>query len=337
VEFFNILIIQTAFLGDVVLITPLIRASKALFPQAKIDVLVIPQTREVLANNPFIENILTFDKRKNKLFSLAKTIGQLRSNKYDLAISPHSSVTTASIMLLSGIKQRLGFDRGLAAKFLTFKVPHLSNGHKIQKNLFLLSAFGERQFSQQTELYPDGSAEAKLDQILASLPFNNRPLIAVSPGSAWATKRWPLSHYAHLSRLLYDKKYNLIFTGSAQEHLLCHDIILKSGAEALNFAGSLSILETAAVIKKCNLMICNDSGALHLANAMQTDVFAFFGPTVRSFGYFPFRKNDHIFETELSCRPCGSHGGKTCPLGHFKCMTEIKAETVFEAVVRKLK
>ena len=329
--------IQTAFLGDVILITPLIRATKELFPDAKIDVLVIPQTKEVLVNNPYIETILTFDKRKNKIISFIKTITQLRKNKYNLAISPHSSTTTAYLMLLSGIKERLGFNRWHAAKYLTLKVAHLENVHKTRKNLQLLSVFTNRVFSNQTELFPDLKTVTKIENIFASLSFRKRPVIVISPGSVWNTKRWSQSQYAELTQLLFEKKYNLIFTGSIEEQELCQEIIKTSGTECLNVAGKLSIMESAALIEKCDLMICNDSGALHIANAMETDVLAFFGPTVQSIGYFPYRKNDIVFETDVNCRPCSSHGGKKCPLGHFRCMLEINAETVFEAVQRKLK
>jgi len=97
----------------------------------------------------------------------------------------------------------------------------------------------------------------------------------------------------------------------------------------------MSILESAAVVGLCDLMICNDSGALHMANAMKTDVFAFFGPTVQSIGYFPFRETDFVFELNMECRPCSSHGGRKCPLGHHLCVKDISPETVFDKVVER--
>ena len=335
----KILIIQTAYIGDVILITPLIRATKRLFPDASIDVLVIPQTQDVLANNPDIENILTFDKRKNKISAFLKTVKKIKQMKYDLAISPHSSITTAYLMLFSSIKERLGFNRGHASRYLTLSVPHLDldGVHKIKKNLHLLLFFSDQNFPMQTELFLNQAEMQRAREIVNQHYFYDRPIIAIAPGSVWFTKRWREEHYITLTAMLFQSEFNLIFLGSKEERLLCEKIIRESHAKAQNLAGETNVLESAAIVAHCDLVICNDSGALHIANAMQTDVFAFFGPTVRSMGYFPYRKNDVVFERDMDCRPCGSHGGKKCPLGHHFCMKEILPETVFQKVVERFR
>ncbi len=331
----NILIIQTAYLGDVILITPLIRATKEWFPYAAIDVLVIPQSSQALANNPYIRNVLLFDKRKHKFKAFVNTIRQIRKGRYDLAISPHSSLTTALIMVLGSIKHRLGFDRWLAARLLTMKVPHLKNTHKINKNLHLLSVFTDRAFGRQTEIYPSESSLKKYGRLSSGLPFDDGPLLAIAPGSIWFTKKWPYEYYKKLANMLYREQFNLIFIGSPEEKALCEQIIEESGIEALNFAGKTTILESAAVIKQCRLLICNDSGAMHIANAVGTDVFAVFGPTVRSIGYFPYRANDKVFEVDLECRPCSKHGGDECPLKHHRCMFDVKPEWIYREVQKR--
>ncbi|HGY54368.1 MAG TPA: glycosyltransferase family 9 protein [Caldithrix abyssi] len=389
----NILIIQTAFLGDVILLTPLIRAVKRLYPQANIDALVVPQSQGVLENNPHLRDVLTFDKRRNKWRAFWQTLRRLRAAKYDLAISPHSSVTTAWLMVLAGIPVRVGFDRWHAARYLTHRVPHYDDRswHKVQKNLHLLTALSEplrqalspeaepveadgplrqaqgtdtepcpprlvggeadrslrsRQVGTgraqeteltdlQTELFPTQQDEAWAENKLAGFSSSEKPLIALAPGSVWNTKRWPKEHYIALSKKLCEQGYALVFIGGPDERPLCAEIIEQSGCQALNVASEASILQSAALIGRCDLMICNDSGALHIANAMQTDVFAFFGPTVPSIGYFPFRPNDVVFEREMDCRPCGSHGGNVCPLKHHECMTLITPEEVFAKVEQK--
>ena len=484
----NILIIQTAFLGDVILLTPLIRAVKKLYPQTHIDVLAVPQSGGVLDNNPHLRRVLTFDKRRNKWRAFWQTLRRLRGEKYDLAISPHSSTTTALLMFLAGIPVRVGFDRWHAARYLTHKVPHYDDRgwHKVQKNLLLLSALtdalkpaepveaesveaksvedirflrpnssgtraqetdakpaekrssessprqargtdtGEKRTGEvassrltsstrqvreadteniisskddkrpsaelveaesveaesvedirslrqargtepeadelrvtakrhaepfppastareknplsdiQTELFPSAQDEVWADEQLAVFATTGRPLIALAPGSVWNTKRWPKEHYIALSRQLCKAGYHLVFIGGPEERALCGEIIDRSGCRALNAAGNASILQSAALIGRCDLMICNDSGALHIANAMQTDVFAFFGPTVPSIGYYPFRPGDVVFEREMDCRPCGSHGGKVCPLQHHECMTLITPDEVLVKVKEKI-
>lgn len=336
-NFKKILIVHTAFLGDVVLITPLIRETNNIFPSAMIDTLVIPQTKGVLLNNPHLRKIITFDKRNNKLKAFVQTVNKLRKQNYDLAILPHSSVTTIFLMLLSGIPRRIGFDRGIAANFLTMKVPYVNgeNWHVTKKNLHLLSVFSRKEFNLQTEMYPSESDRKTAVSYLSQFTQTNQSVITIAPGSVHNTKKWPEKHYIELTRMLGEAGYNLIFIGSKSEFILCESIIESAGVKALNLAGATSILESAAIIQKSNLMVCNDSGAMHIANAVQTDVIAFFGPTVPAFGFFPFRKMDHIFELDMNCRPCGNHGGKKCPLDHHHCMQNILPFHVFNHIQKK--
>ncbi len=336
-EFKRILIVQTAYLGDAILVTPLIRATKQLFPEARIDALVIPQTANALQNNPHLNRIILFDKRTNKRSAFGQTLKKLKKSKYDLAITAHNSLTTGLLLFLAGIPQRVGFDRNPIRYFLTRRIPMLKSGHTIQKNLTLLNPFSPQTFSMQSELFP--SLEDKNVALGLLQGFDeHRPKIAIAPGSVWPTKRWPKEYYIQLTKALKDN-FNLIFIGIKEERALCSEIIAEAGAsEAINTAGELSILQSAAVIEQCDLMICNDSGALHLANAMQTDVFAFFGPTIKAFGFYPFRPNDFVFEiSDLYCRPCGKHGHAKCPEGHFRCMLEIKPEMVLVKIEQKFK
>ena len=333
----KILVIQTAFLGDVILITPLIRAVHDLFPNAQIDALVLPQTASILTNNPYLSNIIKFDKRGNKWISFFRTVKMIRNTKYDLAISPHSSVTTAYLMLLGGINERLGFDRWHAAKYLTLKVPHLEGIHKIKKNLHLLSVFTEQEFDMQSEIFPDAGQLNKYRLVVKEIVSRGNRVIALAPGSVWNTKRWPEEHYTVLSRLLSKSGYRLLFIGGPEESELCTRIIRDAGINAENFAGKTTPLDSAALLTYCDLLICNDSGAMHIANAVKTDIVAFFGPTVQSIGYYPFRNTDIVMELDMDCRPCGSHGGNACPLGHHNCMKHITPQAVLEIVNRKFK
>lgn len=326
-EYKKILLVQTAFIGDVILITPLIRAIKDLYPDSLLDVMVIPQTAGILENNSNINELVIFDKRKNKFISFMNTLKVIKKKKYDIAFSPHSSMTTALLMYLAKIPVRVGFDRWQAKYLLTHKVPHPEGKHKTEKNLHLLSLFSDKIFSIETELFPSEKMSEKASVLLSDLKENSRKLIAVAPGSVWFTKKWPQEYYKNLVKKLSEKGYGIIFIGSIGERNICKEI--KPKKYSINLAGELSLLESAAVIAKCDLMICNDSGALHLANAVKTVVIAFFGPTVKSIGYYPFRERDYVFEVELDCRPCSSHGGNKCPLEHFDCMRLIKPDSVF--------
>lgn len=329
----KILVVQTAFLGDVILITPLIRAIKINFPNAILDVIVIKENEEVLRNNPNLNSIYTFDKKKNKIISFLKNVYRLKKIKYDAVFTPHSSVTTGLMIFLSGIKYRIGFERWFAQNFLNIKIKHLPNTLKIKKNLYLISSFDGKDYTIQTELFPNTEMFAKAENILENLKKQTTKIIAIAPGSIWPTKMWLKQNYKELADKLVNINYGIIMIGSKNEKNLANEII--PDKNSINLAGELSILESAAVIKYCDLMICNDSGAMHIANAMGTDVFAIFGPTTRSIGYYPFRKNDIVFEVDLDCRPCSSHGSIKCPLGHFNCMKNITVDWVFSEVKKK--
>ncbi|HNX02368.1 MAG TPA: lipopolysaccharide heptosyltransferase II [Candidatus Cloacimonas sp.] len=334
----NILIVQTAFIGDVILITPLIRATAELYPQAKIDVMVVSEAAILLKNNHFVQEVIVDEKRKNVLLSTLQLIKQIKSKHYDLVISPHSSFRTHLILYLSKIPERIGFNRGSAKWMLTKRIEHPVGPHKIVKNLGLLKPLTDREFDLQTELFPSDKDKQKAEELLKAL--SGKTLIAIAPGSIWQTKCWQLKSYIALCRKLLDSGYGIILIGGESDKFLCEEIensIPKDNAKLINLAGVTNLLESAAVIKKCSLMICNDSGAMHIANAMQTRVFAFFGPTVQRFGYYPYRQGDRVFEVDLDCRPCGSHGSKKCPQKHHNCMQKIEVEPVFAAVTAILK
>lgn len=335
----RILIVQTAFIGDVILITPLIRAVRELYPEAVIDVMVVPSAAKLLENNPHLNEVLSFAKHHNPAAEMLKTVRLLKSRHYDLAISPHSSGRTHLLLRLAKIPLRIGFDRGPAPFLLTAKIKHPSNMHKINKNLALLKMLSPRDFSMQSELFPSAENIDNATRLLSKLGTAKK--IAVAPGSIWTTKCWPLEHYTLLTSKLVAMGYAIVLIGGDGDWEKCDRIervIRNDNPEALllNLAGKTDLLESAAVIGKCDLMICNDSGALHIANAMQTRVFAFFGPTVTSIGYYPYREGDRVFEISLVCRPCGSHGGHECPRGHHACMQQISVNSVYDAVVTAL-
>ena len=334
----NILIVQTAFIGDVILITPLIRATAELYPQAKIDVMVVSEAVKLLENNPYVNEVIVDDKRKNILLSTLQLIRKNRIKNYDLAISPHSSFRTHLILYFSHIPERIGFNRGSAAWMLTKKVEHPVGPHKIVKNLGLLKPLSEREFDLQTELFPSEKDRQKAEKLLQ--PLSGKTIIAVAPGSIWQTKCWEPNSYISLCQKLLDSGYAIVLIGGESDKLISNEIenaLGKNNANLINLAGVTNLLQSAAVIAKCSLMICNDSGAMHIANAMQTRVFAFFGPTVQRFGYYPYREGDRVFEVELECRPCGSHGSKKCPQKHHNCMKQIEVEPVFKAVETTLR
>jgi heptosyltransferase II len=331
----RILIVQTAFIGDVILITPLIKAVHKLYPTARIDALVVPAAAKLLQNNPHLHRVLTYPKRQSPLKAMQTMIRDLKAGQYDMAISPHSSGRTHLILYLAGIPIRVGFDRGTLPFLLTLKTPHPRGIHKIEKNLSLLKLLSDKQFSMQTELFPSASDFTVVDSLLKDM--QGKRLIAMAPGSVWATKCWPVEYYLDLAKGLLRHGFALLLIGGKEDKPKCDAIATEIGTQqVLNLAGQTNLLESTAAISQCKAMICNDSGALHLANAMKVKVFAFFGPTVQRIGYYPFREGDRVFETDLECRPCSSHGPQKCPLKHHKCMRLITPAAVLDEILKSL-
>lgn len=327
-QYKRILIAQTAFLGDIVLTTALIRETKKLFPEAEIDFLTAPRTVNLVSGNPHLNEIVVFDKHNRKYRNFMKLVPIMRKKKYDLAIIPHSYLTTNLLVLLAGIPNRCGFNRRISRFLLTKRVEY-GKGHVSKRILRLLSPFTKEELNSETELFYTPQQEEKA---LKYLPDKEKT-IAIAPGSVWNTKRWLKEYFTELCRLLSQKGFKLVLIGSSQEKELAEEIVKISQADAIDACGKLTLLESTALLAKVKLLVCNDSAPLHLANAVNTPVFAMFGPTVKEFGFYPYRKHDHIFEKEMACRPCGLHGSSKCPLGHHKCMKDIKPEEVFAAIM----
>ncbi len=333
----NILVIQTAFIGDVILTTPLLQAIKNIHPDAEIDVIVVPNSKNVLENNPNINNIIEYDKRgKDKGFfnfiSLAK---ELRKRKYKSVIIPHRSMRSAVLALLTGSKTRIGFDKSSGSFLYTNSIAYQSTLHEVERNLNLLQDIDSKIInSSGPRVYPDENDYSVVENHLENLS-DTRALVAVAPGSVWNTKKWPQNHYRELVKGLINKNLNVILIGGPDDKNLCSDIMGNSDRRnVLNLAGKLSLRQSAAVLTKCKTLVCNDSGTLHLGVAVNTKVIAIFGPTVPAFGFYPYGSGHTVIEHKgLNCRPCAIHGSKKCPIGTHVCMTELEPQMVLDTLL----
>jgi heptosyltransferase-2 len=232
-------------------------------------------------------------------------------------------------MGLGRIPNRIGFDR---QKLLTDKVPLDCKIHASKRHLNLLQIFTDASFDMQTEIFWSEKEEHNAQTIIDEAKKTHNYVIGLAPGAIWDTKRWPEEHFITLISIFAKYNFKVFLFGGKEDRQLCKKIIEKSHSDATNLAGQLSILESCSLINKIDLMISNDSAPLHIANAVKTDVFSIFGPTIKEFGFYPFRENDKIFEVDLYCRPCTKHGGKRCPEKHFHCMKEVLPSVVAKEI-----
>ncbi len=331
----SILVIQTAFLGDAVLTTPMLAALHEHDPQLAITVLCTPEVADVFERHPAVAHVLQYDKRRDRsLGRLWQVAGDLRRQRFDAAILPHNSFRSALLARLAGIPRRIGFSRSQGRWLLTDVLPFQWGVHDADRNLSLLGALGIRRSSGILRLHPEPAAEESIRQRLRAAGVRpNDWLLGINAGSVWATKRWLASGFAAVAdRVVRELGGKVIFFGGPKDAPAAQEVVSQMREPAINWVGKTSLRELIAAIAQCKAFLTNDSGPMHIAVACQVPTVAIFGPTTRELGFFPYGSGHIVIEKNLPCRPCGLHGAKECPLGHFECMKTITPDEVFAAV-----
>ncbi len=311
----KILIIQTAFLGDVILATAAVNEANRLFPDAKIDVLVKKGNEALLDNNPKIHAVFTLDKSKGKWKEIKRLTGIFRKTNYDLCLNFHRFGSSGIITMLSGARQKYGFKKNPFSAFFSKKFEHnIGNGtHEVARNLVMLKEFGGREMANP-ELFPSQENFEKVKPLKSDVYF------CLAPASVWKTKQLPEHKWIELIKTILPQG-KIYLLGAKNDITFCSSILNAVQSEkVINLAGQLSFLESAALMRDAKRNFVNDSGPLHIASAMNAPVTAFFCSTVPAFGFGPLSDDSEIKEVlGLECRPCGLHGFEVCPKGHFKC------------------
>lgn len=326
----KILVIQTAFIGDVVLATALVEKLAKFFPEVDIDFLVRKGNESLLQNNPHINEILIWNKKENKTRNLLKMLFIIRKKKYDILVNTQRFFATGLLTAFSGAKQTFGFDKNPLSFLFTHSIKHIiskGNGikHEVERNNDLVSSFTDDTFTRP-KLYPsDNDFKAVQD-------YSKEAFVTMTPGSVWFTKKYPVEKWIELIHN-FPANYKIFLLGGKENTFECEDI--KKRAANLNvevLAGKLSFLQSAALMKNASMNYVNDSAPLHFASAVNAPVTAIFCSTVPAFGFTPLSDNSFIIETteKLSCRPCGLHGYKACPQKHFKCALTIDSTRLLE-------
>jgi len=321
------LIIQTSFLGDTVLTTPLIAE---LARRGPVDVVTTPASAALLANHPGIRSLIPYDKRKSDsgVFGFLRMAKRLRAFSYDAAYLAQGSMRSAALAMAGGVGRRVGFASHAGRALYTERVEYREDLHHAARLLRLAKPNAIPTATEiRPRLYPGIPERGAVDRLLAlhdSLG-DDRPVVALAPGSVWATKRWPF--YAELAREI-SARAHVVVIGSPDDAPLA-DAIAAVGDGVINAVGALTLLGSAELIRRCNLLVTNDSAPQHLASAVDTPTITIFGPTVPAFGFGPLaRASTTVGHESLNCRPCDKHGPQRCPLGHWRCMRELTPSDV---------
>lgn len=307
------LIIQTAFIGDVILATALIEKLKCFYPDAEIHFLIKKGNEKILEGHPLLKKVLLFNK-KNKLKSIYGLIAEIRKNKYVAVVNVHRHFSSGLLTALSGAKEKIGFRQNPLSFLFTKRIGHHWDKHEIQRNQELIADLSDA-IAVKPKLYPSAEDWKYITENFAA------PFITISPATIWATKALPLERWAALiDSIPSDKKIYLL--GSAADAEICNrlkNMCKHQSTEVL--AGQLSFLKDAALMSQAEMNYVLDSGPLHICSAMNAPVTAVFCSTSPNYGFGPLSDISLIVETKekLNCRPCGAHGHKKCPEGHFRC------------------
>jgi len=326
------LIIQTAFIGDVVLATGIIEKLHAYFPGAQIDFLLRKGNEGLLANHPYLHGVLVWDKKEGKLKDLRRLLHIIRNTGYDKVINVQRFAATGILTAFSRAGEKIGFNKNPLSYLFTTKVKHvistsLQPKHEIERNNDLIAHFTDAVVFKP-RLYP-----AENDFTFVE-PYKQSPYICIAPSSVWFTKQYPADKWISFIKKM-PSRYSVYLLGAAPDKALCDEISNAcAGKTITNLCGKLNFLQSAALMKDAQMNYVNDSAPMHFASSVNAPVTAVYCSTLPSFGFGPVSDASFIVETEeqLACRPCGLHGRKACPLGHFKCAYTIKDEQLLKTM-----
>ncbi len=318
------LIIQTASIGDVILATPIIEKLHYHFPEARIDFLLKKGNESLFKGHPKLNKVLIWDKSNHKYRNLIRLIQEIRKEKYDYLINIQRFASSGLISALSGAKKTIGFNKNPFSLFFSDVVKHdigKARMHEVERNLSLIQAITDDK-AVPVKLYPNDDDYSKTST------FKIGRYICIAPASLWYTKQYPAEKWLDLINNT-DADLKIYLLGSDADNQLCSELSeMATHPKTENLAGSLSLLETAALMKDAHMNFVNDSAPQHIGSAMNASVTSIFCSTVSGFGFGPLSENSVIIETEekLDCRPCGLHGLNACPEKHFKCALSIKTD-----------
>jgi heptosyltransferase-2 len=328
----KILVIQTAFIGDVVLATSLIENLHQQFPEVKLDILVRKGNESLFQSHPFLNQVLVWDKKNNKYQNWVGLLFKIRSSQYDVVLNAQRFAATGAWTAFSKAKIKIGFDKNPFSFLFTHSVVHQfseKGQHEIDRNHQLLSSLFLTKVAMP-KLYPTASDE------LAVSSYQQLPYLCIAPASVWFTKQFSIEKWVDLINEI-PFKGPIYLIGGPGDKLLCDQILQKINRKlVVNLAGRLSFLASAALQKKAVLNYVNDSAPMHFASAVNAPVVAVYCSTLPNFGFGPLSDRSFIVQTNeaLACRPCGIHGKKQCPLKHFDCAKTIKMDQLIAPLLQ---
>lgn len=319
----SILVIQTAFIGDVVLATALLESLYKAYPQASIDIAVRKGNESMFRGHPFLRNVLIWDKQQAKYRHLIALLKEIRQNKYSLVLNLQRYAATGFLTVFSGAETTIGFDKNPFHPLFTHSISHQmgtdgTGGHETVRNQRLIQPLTSLP-ADKPALYPSPEDHAYTAQ------WKQSPYICIAPTSVWFTKQFPAAKWVEFLNSL-PAGLQVYLLGGPGDRGVCDQIMTETThKQCMNLAGQCNFLQSASLMRDALMNYVNDSAPMHFCSSVNAPVTVVYCSTVPAFGYGPLSDNSRIIETTepMSCRPCGLHGRKACPLRHFNCANSI--------------
>ena len=337
----KILIIHTAFIGDIVLSTPLIQKLKDLYPKSEIDYLTLPTNQSVLYNNPNLNEIILYDKKgKDKgIKGFLKVLKILKQKKYNYAVIPHRFIKSILLAKLAKIPDIVGFDVATGSSLLDKKVHYDMKKHEVERLLNLVGYEGKK---IPVRIYPAKENFVKIEKMLKNSGYTGKKeqkLILVAPGSQRPEKMWPIEKYREvIQKLKKNENYFIGITGSKSEKEL--PLNFEKDKNVIDFRGEISLVEFGALISKADVVVGNDSSPIHIASGFEKPfVIGIFGPGKRSLGFFPWTEKSNViednefYENNIVTIPKKQHKYKK---DYYKGIPLISTDRVYEEIIKRI-
>ncbi len=324
----KILILRFSSIGDIVLTTPVLRCIKTQFPETEIHYATKKQYASILSANPYITKLHVFEDKK-----LPVLMDALAKEKFDLVIDLHHNLRTFLIKnnlnIPSSSFKKINFQKWLMVQL---KINRLPEKHIVDRYLDAANELGIVNDGKGLDYFIPANEIADVSALPVS--FQNG-FTAVVIGALHYTKKLPNEKLIELC----SKINRPILLIGGKEDFQNGEIIAASKQTILNTCGKYSINQSASLIEKAEKIYTHDTGMMHIAAALKKDIISIWGNTIPEFGMYPYFGNTASLQQQrsahkileingLSCRPCSKIGFEKCPKGHFKCMREIRFDTI---------
>jgi len=364
-EFSRILLIKPSALGDVVHTIPVLVKLRARYPRARIDWLITPENAEVVRHHPALSNVVLFARRDflkrghrwRAMLEFLHLLKQIRRAKYDLIIDMHGQVRSALFALISGARVRIGFDRPV--KFsrtisaehdlknipshgwrgaregswiaYTHRIPiQTLDVHAIDRYLWVGELLGFDDNPPDLTIHLSPETVSNMERLLEQhgVPAG-KPVVVLVPGTIWETKHWTIEGFAGVAREFLREGFAVTLAGTKRDEARCR-LIAAAAPGACDLCGKTTPADLAALIRRAEMAVTNDSGSMHVAASLGKPMVSVFGPT-NPVHIGPYQRPESVVSMNLPCSPCNYKRLSQCPFDHA-CMKQVTSAMVVERV-----